>query len=519
MSLDSIPSPQEIHDALCWGTLAHRRRPSVSARLGSARLVVVVVVIRDLEKVFDRLDWNFIVDTLLDAGLPSGIRRIIMDSITSTSFQVQWNGSLSQTFQPQGGIRQVDCLGKYLGIPVLHMRARCSNYDFILDKMRNRLSRWVARSLFMAGRIVLANSTLLAIMIYFMQSTMLPKIVCLDIEKLIRKFIWGSSATVSKILLVNWEVLCQPRDHGGLDLRRVHDFNAAFILQVGFALITNAFSLWTRLLRENTGWLTSVRIQFLEPIVPLSGGHLLRNGRISSRVLLVSIVLTALQVKIELFSVGILSIPLTLVLVMLLGIRKIPSGIIFGKFKFPNVEESSIHVLRDCKEARAIWHLLLPHTLFHSFFNMSLQECFGRGGMTTDLHCWHLEQRNYMGYVLLWQFHASDISYFPPSKRQMEATKPRMALLECRCCHLFDINMVTDPNASRNPIFLVRLIGALRYNAWATDVVWVPRDCNKPADYFARIVQPNSLELILLSLPLAKETTLPEQDSLSHLLL
>ncbi|KAK9038032.1 hypothetical protein V6N11_022925 [Hibiscus sabdariffa] len=82
-----------------------------------------------------------------------------------------------------------------------------------------------------------------------MQSTMLPKRVCLDIEQLIRKFIWGSTSS-PKVSLVNWEALCQPLTHRGLGFRRVHEFNIDFILKIGFSLITATNSLWIRFLRE-----------------------------------------------------------------------------------------------------------------------------------------------------------------------------------------------------------------------------------------------------------------------------
>ncbi|GMJ03912.1 hypothetical protein HRI_004060400 [Hibiscus trionum] len=148
------------------------------------------------------------------------------------------------------GYQVVDCFEKYLGVPVINRRTKCSDYDFILDKIKSRLSGWAARTLSLAGRITLAKSVIQAIPVYFMQATLLPKTVCLTIEKLIRQFIWGSNASVSKLSLVNWDSLCQPLKHGGLGLRRIHDFNIALIMKVGFSILTNTGSLWIKLLRE-----------------------------------------------------------------------------------------------------------------------------------------------------------------------------------------------------------------------------------------------------------------------------
>ncbi|GMI76197.1 hypothetical protein HRI_001289000 [Hibiscus trionum] len=240
----------------------------------------------DLEKAFDRLQWDFIEDSMLAAGFPPGIRRIIMDCISSSGIQVQWNGKLSRLFHPSQGIRQgdplspylfvlamerlghlisasvqqgcwhpyrftrndsplshlffanglilyaradiqqaqiineiltyfgahsghrvskpkthiyfspntnpdlqqaissflgyqrVESLGKYLGVLVLHQRLRCADYDFIVDKMKAKLSGWATRTLSMVGRITYAKSVLSAIPFYFIQTSMLPKKIC-----------------------------------------------------------------------------------------------------------------------------------------------------------------------------------------------------------------------------------------------------------------------------------------------------------------------------------------------------
>ncbi|KAE8662353.1 hypothetical protein F3Y22_tig00113338pilonHSYRG00011 [Hibiscus syriacus] len=133
----------------------------------------------------------------------------------------------------------------------------------------------------------------------------------------------------------------------------------------------------------------------------------------------------------------------------------------------------------------------------------------------------------------------------------MDETEPRKALLECRCCHLFNhmsnfgrfslvfqcaqkegfemvqiqsdcaeaVDIVNNPNASRNPLSLVRIIDAIGCSARAIDVVWTPRECNKPADYLPITTTPHSLELIYLSLPPAEVISLLEQDSVAAPLL
>ncbi|GMI95536.1 hypothetical protein like AT3G24255 [Hibiscus trionum] len=82
-------------------------------------------------------------------------------------------------------------LGTYLGIPVLHHRMRCVDFDFLISKMRSKLNGWADMSLSLAGRITLAKSVLSSIPIYFMQTTRLPSGICSEINKLVCGFVWG----------------------------------------------------------------------------------------------------------------------------------------------------------------------------------------------------------------------------------------------------------------------------------------------------------------------------------------
>ncbi|KAK8533106.1 hypothetical protein V6N12_076387 [Hibiscus sabdariffa] len=66
---------------------------------------------------------------------------------------------------------------------VLHRRAKCSDYDFVLVKMCAWLNGWATRTLSVTSRITLAKLVLLAILVYFMQPTMLLKKVQLLRQK------------------------------------------------------------------------------------------------------------------------------------------------------------------------------------------------------------------------------------------------------------------------------------------------------------------------------------------------
>ena len=68
----------------------------------------------DLEKAYDMLKWEFIRDTLRDAGFPTTLINLIMECISSTSVQILWNGEPTDVFSPSRGIHQGDPLPPYI---------------------------------------------------------------------------------------------------------------------------------------------------------------------------------------------------------------------------------------------------------------------------------------------------------------------------------------------------------------------------------------------------------------------
>ncbi|KAG8499648.1 hypothetical protein CXB51_006070 [Gossypium anomalum] len=278
----------------------------------------------DLEKAYDRVSWEFISASLSAAGISMFLRRVIMSAISTSTMQILWNGVPTQKFKPVRGIRQgcplspylfvlcmdwlshlirtemgvgnwdpirlsragpeishlfftddleVQNLGTYLGITLLHDRIFKNTLNFVVDKIRRKLQSWDARWLSFVGRVTLAQSVLLSIPNYFMQSLMIPKGVCADIKRLVRQFIWGCTEGQSKMALVGWDSICQPWARGGLGFRHLNDQNSSFLIKIGFSLISKCEVLWVRVLRSKYGW----KDQLLDSISRNQCSHLWRS--------------------------------------------------------------------------------------------------------------------------------------------------------------------------------------------------------------------------------------------------
>ena len=71
----------------------------------------------------------------------------------------------------------------------------------------------------------------------------IPNKTSLQIERLMRNFLWSSSSDKKRSNLVKWGLPCVRKNEGGLGLCRVKEFNDACLLKLGWTAATSD-SLW-----------------------------------------------------------------------------------------------------------------------------------------------------------------------------------------------------------------------------------------------------------------------------------
>ncbi|RZB60409.1 Dual specificity protein kinase YAK1-like [Glycine soja] len=141
----------------------------------------------------------------------------------------------------------------YLGIPMGSSSRSWNVWHPLINKYEVKLAKWKQRCLSMGGRITLINSVLTALPIYLLSFFRIPKKVVHKVVSIQRNFLWGGGSEAAKIPWVNWDIVCLPKNKGGLGIKDMSKFNEALIGKWGWDLANNQNQLWARVLMSKYG--------------------------------------------------------------------------------------------------------------------------------------------------------------------------------------------------------------------------------------------------------------------------
>ncbi|GKE35981.1 hypothetical protein Tco_1455303 [Tanacetum coccineum] len=86
--------------------------------------------------------------------------------------------------------------------------------------------------------------------IYWASVFIIPSRVLLDIDQIIRGFLWCHGPLKRGKAKVAWEVVCLPKDEGGLGILRLEYFNSALMVSHIWKLLSFKESLWVKWIHE-----------------------------------------------------------------------------------------------------------------------------------------------------------------------------------------------------------------------------------------------------------------------------
>ncbi|GJZ72126.1 putative reverse transcriptase domain, reverse transcriptase zinc-binding domain protein [Tanacetum coccineum] len=115
----------------------------------------------------------------------------------------------------------------YLGVPLISSRLFNNDCKFLVEKAHNRIGDWKNKSLSFAGRLQLCRLVISSMHVYWASVLMIPTCILLDIEQLIRGFLWCNGELKRGKAKVAWNDICLPKSEGGLGIRSLEIFNIA----------------------------------------------------------------------------------------------------------------------------------------------------------------------------------------------------------------------------------------------------------------------------------------------------
>ena len=117
---------------------------------------------------------------------------------------------------------------KYLGLPLSIRKLTHAQLQPIIDKIAEKLLGWKADLLNRAGRAILVQHVLTAMLLYVATALDLPPWYLKAIDQIRRNFLWrGRKEANGGHFLLAWPKVCMPKELGGLGILDLQCFSLA----------------------------------------------------------------------------------------------------------------------------------------------------------------------------------------------------------------------------------------------------------------------------------------------------
>jgi hypothetical protein len=108
---------------------------------------------------------------------------------------------------------------KYLGIPIHFRKLTIKEWKIIEDRFEKKLDSWIGKILSYGDRLVLINSILTSLQMFLLSFFQIPIGVRKRLDFYRSRFFWQSDQTKRKYRLTKWNIICRPKDEGGLGIK------------------------------------------------------------------------------------------------------------------------------------------------------------------------------------------------------------------------------------------------------------------------------------------------------------
>jgi hypothetical protein len=143
---------------------------------------------------------------------------------------------------------------KYLGLPVGASPRRESTWEPMVERIRSKLNAWGNKHISFGGRLVLINSVLNSIPIFYLSLMKMPGHVRKKVIQIQRDFLWGGVRGRKKLCWVKWKVVCKEKAKGGLGVRDIEVVNLSLLTKWRWRLLDRGdAAIWKEVLKAKYG--------------------------------------------------------------------------------------------------------------------------------------------------------------------------------------------------------------------------------------------------------------------------
>jgi hypothetical protein len=138
---------------------------------------------------------------------------------------------------------------EYLEIPMHHKKLNNSDWKVIEQRIEKKLSSWKGKHMSVGGHLVLINSVLTSLVMFMLSLFEVLRGVFEKIDCYRSRFSCQSDQHKKKYRLKRWDIICQPKEQGGLGIQNIDVQNRCMQCKWLFKLI-NEEGIWQNILKR-----------------------------------------------------------------------------------------------------------------------------------------------------------------------------------------------------------------------------------------------------------------------------
>ena len=127
----------------------------------------------------------------------------------------------------------------YLGFYIKPLGYRTRDWDWLIKKFEKKISLWTHKLLSLGGRLILVQSVLSSIPVYWMGLAPIPASVLQKLRSITFAYLWGSTDSSCHYHLACWSDLSWPKKYDGWGIKNFYWFSISLRLKTFWGVLFN----------------------------------------------------------------------------------------------------------------------------------------------------------------------------------------------------------------------------------------------------------------------------------------